>query len=264
MTKPKTKFIPKTGLLIPDTHIQTGDDLGRFYALKAWIASRNIELDFIVQIGDLLDFEALCTHDQDAPEWYERNLMSEIEVGMKALDIIERIGRTYGKKDCPIHIIEGNHENRYNKWMAGDNRLRTSPFPQTVAKLINFYRPSNKFNYVPFLQPLIVDDIAFSHYVVSGLMARAVSGERPAGTILKSQFMSTVVGHSHTLDLAERTRTDGRKIHSLVSGCFVDPRAPFKFAGPAKKLWWNGCHLLWINAPGEFDVESISLQRMQQ
>ena len=29
MTKPKTKFIPKTGLLIPDTHIQTGDDLGR-------------------------------------------------------------------------------------------------------------------------------------------------------------------------------------------------------------------------------------------
>jgi len=169
LTKPKTKFIPKTGLLIPDTHIQTGDDLGRFYALKAWIASRNIELDFIVQIGDLLDFEALCTHDQDAPEWYERNLMSEIEAGMKALDIIERIGRTYGKKDCPIHIIEGNHENRYNKWMAGDNRLRTSPFPQTVAKLINFYRPSNKFNYVPFLQPLIVDDIAFSHYVVSGL-----------------------------------------------------------------------------------------------
>jgi hypothetical protein len=170
--------------------------------------------------------------------------------------------RRRGKPGAKIYFLEGNHENRYNRWIAGDNRLRSSPFPQTVAELIQYYRPSSKINYIPFLKPLIIHDTAFSHYFVSGLMGRPQSGERPAGTILKAQHMSCVCGHSHTLDYAERTRADGSKIHGLVSGCFIDPNTAFEFAGAARKLWWVGCHLLHFYKSGEFDVESISLERM--
>lgn len=252
----------KTYLLIPDAHAKAGDDLSRFSLLRAWLHEREPTLHGVINIGDLWDFESLCMHDQNDPAWYSRNLEDEIQAGLSALDIQANILKKFGVSN-PEHIfIEGNHENRYNKWMAGDNRLRTSPFPQKVSGLVKYYRPTMKLKYTPFLQPKVVQGAAFSHYFVSGLMARAQSGERPAGTILKAQHMSCVCGHSHTLDYAERTRADGTKIHGLVSGSFVDPKSDFGFAGPARKLWWSGCHLLHFTGPGEFDVESVSLARM--
>lgn len=248
----------QTVLYIPDMHVKRDDRLERLYDLKRWLADRRIKLHAIVQGGDLLDMEAFCLHDQATPEWYDRHFWDEFKRGFDALDILE----TLGDKSTKRYLTEGNHENRYNKWMLSDNRLRTSPFPKTVRELIKFYRPKSKFNYIPFLQPLVLNNTAFSHYFVSGLLGRAQGGERPAGTILKAQHMSCVACHSHVLDYAERTRADGSKIHGLVGGCFVDPDADFAFAGAARKLWWNGVHLLHFTAPGEFDVESISLARL--
>jgi hypothetical protein len=120
------------------------------------------------------------------------------------------------------------------------------------------------FNYHSFLQPAIINKTAFQHYHVSGVMNRPHSGERPALSMLRQHHMSVVQGHKHTLDLAEHTRPDSTKIYGLVCGCFVSPTGGFTYAGAARKLWWNGCHLLHYYAPGEFDVESISLARMSK
>jgi len=255
-------FTPQTILYVPDTHVKSDDDLKRFYALKTWLSDRRQKVDHIVQGGDLWDFEAFCLHDQANPDWYQREFWTEFSRGLDAFDILEKMTKIHGRRGCKFYMTEGNHENRYNKWMASDPRLKSSPFPKTVAELIKFYRPTTKVNYTPFLEPLIIHDTAFSHYFVSGLMGRAQGGERPASTILKAQHMSCVGAHSHVLDSAERTRADGRKIHCLIGGCFINPKHDFSFAGAAKKLWWSGCHLLHMTAPGEFDVETISLTRM--
>jgi hypothetical protein len=257
-------FKPQTILYVPDVHAKSGDNLQRFDALAAWLTNRRIKFDSVIQGGDLWDMESLCTHDDTSPEYYERHFWDEFSVGLDAFDKLESFTKRFGNKGCTFYITEGNHENRYNKWMASDNRLRTSPFPQTVDSLLHFYRPTSKVNYFPFLQPLVVHDIAFSHYFVSGLMGRPQGGERPAANILRAQFQSTVSCHSHVLDFAERTRADGSKLYSVVGGCFVDPKAKFAYAGAARKLWWNGVHILHVTAPGEFDVETISLERLQQ
>lgn len=255
-------FKPQTILYIPDVHAKSTDRLFRFNALAAWLTNRRLKFDAVIQGGDLWDMESLCSYDNTSPEYYERHFWDEFSVGLDALDRIEVLTKRFGNKSCPLYMLEGNHENRYNKWMASDNRLRTSPFPQTVESLIRFYRPTSKVNYFPFLQPMVMHDISFSHYFVSGLMGRPISGERPAANLLRSQFMSVVACHSHTYDFAERTRSDGRKVYALVGGCFVDPDDPFKFAGAARKLWWNGVSILHVTAPGEFDVEAVSLERM--
>jgi hypothetical protein len=252
-------FKPETILYVPDVHAQRDDGLARFYDLKRWLADRRIRLTRVIQGGDLWDMAPFCLHDNATPEWYDRHFWDEFTTGLLAFDMLEDIAKRH---KATFHVTEGNHENRYNRWMESDNRLRTSPFPKTVADLIAFYRPKSSVNYVPFLQPLVINNIAFSHYFVSGLMGRPQSGERPAGTILKAQHMSCVGCHSHTLDYAERTRADGSKIHALIGGCFVDPAGDFGFAGAARKLWWSGVHLLHVTAPGEFDVESISLSRL--
>lgn len=256
------KFKPKTVLLIPDPHVVAGDDLKRFYAMKAWVAARGVELDNVVCIGDLFDFEALSFHDVGQPHWYTKRFAAELECGMKAIDIMEQIVRNSGTSKCGLYLTLGNHEQRFLRFVEADPRVLHGPFTKTVPGLIGLYRPDTKLKCVSFLKPLILDGVNYQHYVVSGLMGRAVSGERPAGTILKTQFMSTVVGHSHTLDFAERTKTDGQKIFALVGGCFVNPKTPFKFAGAARKLWWNGFHLLHQYAPGMFDVESVALERI--
>lgn len=254
------KFVPNTKLVIPDVHAKGGDKLDRLHALRAHMQKRQLKLSAVIQIGDLWSFDSLCGHDKETPDWHTRNLSEDWRAGVSALAVIQSIA--HAKGGAPVYLTEGNHENRYNSWMKSDNRLLTSDFPKTVASALAKEPAGQGVRFCKFQKPLVLDDTAFVHYAISGLMNRAVGGERPAGTILRTQFMSTVVGHSHVLDFAERTRADGRKIQALVSGCFIDPDADFGYAGAARKLWWNGVQLLHYTAPGEFDVECISLARL--
>jgi len=258
-----SKFTKKTMLLIPDVHAQPDDDMTRFGNLMFWLDQRAPKLDKIVQIGDLWDFGSLCTHDSNTPDWHKRSLKEDIDAGFDALDWIYSIGAAHDVECKDIHIIEGNHEDRYNKWMKSDNRLLTSDFPKTVKALIAQERPTYKgINYHAFLKPTVIWGAVFSHYFVSGVMGRPQGGEHHANNLLRSQHTSCICGHSHLLSTSTRTRGDESKIHALVAGCFVDPAGDFAYAKAAKKLWWNGVHLLHFYAPGEFDVESISMDRL--
>jgi len=250
----------KTVLLIPDTHAMPGDTLDRFVKMMAWLEGRDIYLDRVVHIGDLWDFGSLCTHDMDDPRWSHRSLQADIDAGFDALDWIASIAAAYG--GAPIEFVEGNHEDRYNKWMASDNRLLTSDFPKTVKQLVAERRKTLPIRYHNFLKPVTIYGAVFQHYFVSGVMGRPQGGEHHANNLLRSQHVSSVCGHSHLLSTSTRTKGDGTKIHALVGGCFVDPEGDFAYAKAAKKLWWNGFHLLHFYASGEFDVESVSLERL--
>lgn len=249
-------FKPTSIVLIPDVHAKPGDKLERLHALRAKL-KKVPNISHVVQIGDLGSFDSLSLHDNQTPDWYTRSVGGDLAAFRQALTLVDHIAQDHG---AAVHVTEGNHENRYNKWMLSDNRLTTSDFTKTVGAYVKKEMPW--INYHAFQKPLIIRGAAFCHYVVSGLMNRAVGGERPAGTILKTQFMSTVVGHSHILDFAERTRVDGTKIYGLVSGCFVDPAAEFSYAGAAKALWWNGAHVLHFYKSGQFDLESLSIDRL--
>lgn len=247
-----------TVLYIPDTHVQPGENFDRFDALWKWLKRNNRSVDWIVHAGDHWDFDALCSHDSKLPEWNERSVQESIDAGIEGLvkivDIADAANAEY------IVMTLGNHEERWRRWVKEDNRVRTFIPEDYIEQVVddNF----NGVELVPFQQPTIINGVAFAHYFVSGLMNRPASGDRPALSLLRTQHMSVVQGHKHTFDHAEHTRPDGSKIHALIGGCFVDPNAPFSFAGASRKLWWNGVHILHFTAPGEFDVEQISLARM--
>lgn len=256
------KFKKRSILLVPDVHAKPGDDLARLEEMRLWLKLRKQSLDKIVQIGDLWDFDSLCTHDMHTPEWHTRSLRGDIDAGFRALDILISTAKDHQLTPNDVHIVGGNHEERYDKYLKSDNRLLTSDFPATVRALIAANAHTKDVKYHTFLKPYSTYGITFSHYFVSGVMGRPVGGERPAANLLRSQFISSVCGHSHLYDFAERTRGDGTKIYALVSGCFVNPNTPFAYAGAARKLWWNGFHLLHCYRPGEFDVESINIERL--
>lgn len=253
-------FQKSTILLIPDLHAKPGDKFLRLQKLRTFLRNRRPHLSKIIQIGDLWDFPSLCTHDKDLPEWNTRSFKADLASGFKALDLICDIGIDWGLTSADIVITEGNHENRYHKWMQSDNRLLSSNWSPTMAAQVEKEYPA--VNYIPFQTPYHYSGISFCHYFVSGVMNRAHSGERPALSMLRTHHCSTVAGHKHTLDFAEHTRPDASKLFAFVCGSFVNPSDPFSFAGAARHLWWTGCHLLHIYRPGEYDVESISLDRM--
>jgi hypothetical protein len=255
-----SKFCPQTILLIPDVHAKEGDKLERLDAMAGWLKERKLPLTKIVQIGDLWCLPSLCLHDKDRPEWFERKLDEDLEAGFRALDKIVTIAEDHHLLQSDVAFIEGNHEVRYDNFMASDNRLRSSPFPKKMKTLIR-----RRYKYLPvfnFLTPYIFAGIAFQHYHVSGVMNRPHGGERPALSMLRTHHQSVVQGHKHTLDFAEHTRPDGSKLFALVCGAFVDPKGDFSYAGAARKLWWNGFHIMHVYAPGEYDLESVSLARL--
>lgn len=245
-----------TILLIPDMHVSRGDKLHRLDKLKNFIYAQPVPPDAIVQIGDLFDFESLCLHDKDTAAWSRRSLAQDIEAGKQALEKLDSLARLLS---VPLYYLGGNHEHRYDTWMASDNRLATSPFPKSIAELLKSY---GRITYYPFGKVLLLNGAAFVHYFVSGVMNRAHSGERPALSMLRTHHMSCIAGHKHTLDFAEHTRPDGSKIYALVGGCFVDPKKKFSYAGQARKLWWEGVHLLTFTKPGEFDLQSVSTKQL--
>ena len=253
MSKPKAQRI----LVVPDVHAYPGDSLERLDRLR--LACRIIKPTKMVILGDVWDMASLCLHDAHMPEWNERSLADDIEAGAKAMDKLLHIAEERGFAPQDVVFTEGNHEDRYTKWMKSDNRLRTSGFPQKARDL--YPKGKGKFLWYDFLKPANVAGITFQHYFVSGVMGRPQGGTRPASNLLNSQMQSVVCGHTHVLDWANKTAANGRRVSALVAGCFVDPDKDFKYSS-AQYLWANGVCVLHASGHGEYDLEVISNRRL--
>ncbi len=245
-------------LVVPDIHAKKGDSLERLDRLR--LASRILKPTKLVILGDVWDFESLCLHDSNTPEWNDRNLSEDIEAGCRAMDKLLHLAEEQNLKPQDVVFTEGNHEDRYTKWMRSDNRLRTSAFPKNARELYTNGR--GKFLWYDFLRPANISGITFQHYFVSGVMGRPQGGTRPASNLLNSQMQSVVCGHTHVLDWATKTAATGRRISALVAGCFVDPDKPPAYAKASFHLWSNNVCVLHTNGHGEYDLEVISNRRL--
>lgn len=252
----------KTILLVPDTHAHPSkNNLAMIRAMRSWLQRNPRRIWAVVHIGDLWDFPSLCTHEQGSPRWFQQSLSADIRAGYDMLRMLDNIADKHQIPATRRFLTLGNHEDRYRRFMSSDNRLVTSDFPKTPEELVKI--SGSKFRSIPFGKPLLLEGITFQHYFASGVMGRPHGGERPALAMLRTHHVSTVQGHKHILDFSEHTRADGQKIFALVCGSFVVPDAPiFDFAYNSKHLWWNGFHLLHVYKRGQFDLESVSAERL--
>lgn len=96
-------------LVIPDVHAP-------FHCKRSWKYLLRLLDDTapeeIVILGDFFDLHALTTHRQD-PRWQD-NLERELSGGAKLLAEL----RDHAK-DARIRYIQGNHEDRWNRYVSG-------------------------------------------------------------------------------------------------------------------------------------------------
>jgi hypothetical protein len=114
------------------------------------------------------------------------------------------------------------------------------------------------------LTELKISGIVFSHYFPKGLMGKPIGGEHPAHMLLRDQLRSCVQGHNHLWNFCERT-SGKDKVQCLTAGAFTEPTWTPSYAGPSRRLWWDGLTLLEdVNNGWASSIRRIHISRLMK
>lgn len=251
-------------IVIPDAHTKPGQNLRRFNWLGKFIIDR--QPDIILCLGDFADIESLCLYDKGKKSFEGRRYKKDIKASQEAMNEIFSPIRAYNsdkkalrkKQYKPkLYLTLGNHEHRISRVSE------LSPELDEVISISDLEYEKWGWKVIPYLSPLEIEGVTFSHYFSSGVMNRAISGEHPAYALATKKFKSCIQGHSHIFDYCERTDASGKKIQCIVAGCFLDKDEEEAYAGEANKLWQKGLLYLHNVKDGEYDHEWVSVQRLE-
>lgn len=258
-----TSQTPRNHLVVPDEHYYPGDNFRRCEWLGQYIVEKQPEV--IVRLGDMWDMPSLCHYERGKKSFMFQSVKEDIESGHKAEELIfgpmlkmnAGLAKQKKKQYTPLIVkILGNHEHRVQRVLDFEPRWEGS----VSMDDFNTRLPIDEI-VVPFGEFILVDDIAYSHYFASGVKNTPCSSAR---LMLQKKGMSCTMGHIHTLDHASFTKPTGETCKALIAGSFHDPDHE-SFAGPqVDRIWWNGLIMKHKVLKGNYDVEEVSIKRLQE
>ena len=253
----------KTHLVIPDSHAQPGVSNERFTWLGKFIVKH--QPDVIVNIGDMADMKSLSSYDVGTLSSEGRRYVDDIaafnDAMAKLMKPIIDYNRRQKKNKKPMYkprmvFCLGNHENRIIRAYNEDPK-----YFGTIS-IDDLHIKQYGWEIYPFCTPVIIDDIAYSHYFPSGVMMRPVGGANHARRLLMTQFMSATAGHSHLRDFAEQVNSGGRRFCGMVVGCYFEHEEDW--AKGANAMYWRGIVLKKNVCEGEYDPEFINIKELRR
>jgi hypothetical protein len=150
-------------------------------------------------------------------------------------------------------MLFGNHENRINRAIHNDPKL------DGLISLEDLEYEKFGWETVPFLEPIVIEDIAFCHYFVAGVMGR------PCGTaraLLAKHHQSCIAGHQQGRDIAYALRADGSEMMGLIAGsCYEHDE---HYLNHQTNRHWRGLYILHDVANGSFDEMPVSLRYLRK
>lgn len=244
-------------LVLPDVQAKHGNDFGFLTSIGNYIVSK--KPDVIVCIGDFADMESLSTYDRGLKSFEGRSYQKDIQAAREAMDALltpmyefnANAKKTKHKLYAPRMVLTlGNHENRINRAINEDRKLDGLISTDDL--------PYQDFEVIPFLEVVIIEGIAFSHYFTSGLMGRPVSS---AKALLSKKHMSSVAGHMQGRDVAFDKRADGKQMTALIIGsCYLHNE---DYLGEQGNQHWRGIYMLHNVNDGSFDEMAVPLSYLK-
>jgi len=242
-------------LVIPDQHAHPDHHNERF----EWLGKLILDLkpDVVINLGDMADMPSLCSYDKGTKGFEGRRYRHDIDCTLDAQErLFHAIKRS--KKKLPRFImLEGNHEHRIVKAVECDAVL------DGTIGLFDLQYDEFGWEFYPFLEPAIVDGVAYSHYFTSGIMGRPVGGENAAKSLINKQHHSCTAGHSHLIDYASTVDASGKRIMGLVAGCYQDYLSGWNNA-QSEALWWSGVVIKRDVEDGRYDPQFVSIKTLQK
>lgn len=213
--------------------------------------------DVVVHLGDHWDMPSLSSYDKGKHSFNSRCYKTDIIIGNEYMDEFWQIILKGSMKkpdwDCKFYFCMGNHEYRRNK------ALDTAP-TEYIGMLKEYDFNLELWDKVnPFLKPMVINNVAFVHYVSNEFSGRAVS-TASAGLVRRHQ--SFVAGHKQTLDYAEASTMDGRRIMGLIMGaCYYHDE---EYKGPQSNSHFRGVAYLRNVYKGEWEMEVRNLKTLDK
>ena len=241
--------------LIPDTQCKAGVPLDHLTWVGKYAVDQKPEV--IIHIGDHWDMPSLSTYDTGTLGFEGRRYIKDIESGNKGMDMFmapiyaeqDRQRRNKEKIWKPRLVFTiGNHENRINRAVNADPKL------DGLLSIEDFNLKEHGWEVVPFLEPIVIDGIAYAHYFTSGVMGRPVSSAR---LMLTKKFMSTTMGHVQDREIAFAKRADGKRMTGLFAGiCYQHDE---EYLTAQTNGSWAGVWVKHEVDDGQYDEMPVSL-----
>ena len=238
-TSPQDK--PRRHVVIPDTQIRKGVPTDHIKWIGQYIEEHGA--DVVVMLGDWYDFPSLSTHDEPGSLSKEgARYADDLNAGNAALKVL-----TPYLGNVPRRVmLRGNHEDRLRRALEAD--------PKWVGSIDEHQLVAEGWEIVPFLRPIVIDGVAYSHYWASPGTGRAYGGS--ASNILLKTNHSFTQGHRQTFDYAVKNNpVTGREMIGLIAGSAYVHAEPYLGAQ-------GNCHFRGIIVKNEVHEGSYDIMRV--
>lgn len=245
--------------VIPDVQIRPEDDTKFLTAIGNYLVDK--KPDTIVQLGDFADMPSLSSYDIGKRVFEGRRYKADIEAAKNAMQVLLAPIKEYNirarKNKQALYkprmvLTLGNHEERILRAVNNDPKL-----DGTIS--ISDLEYDKDWEVVDFLQPIILDGIAFCHYFTSGLLGRPCTS---AQMQLTKKHMSCISGHAQGLQIATSYRADGTRLTSVIAGSCYE--SDHDYLGPQGNKHFRGMLMLNdVEGDGGFDIMPVSLKYLR-
>lgn len=241
--------------IIPDVQARPGDDFTFLRKIGQYIADK--QPDVIVCLGDFADMPSLSSYDVGKRQYEGRRYRADCDAALTAMEalIVPIEGLQFSQKRnkkkvySPRMIMTlGNHENRINRAVDNDPKI------EGLISVKDLGYEGFGWEVYPFLDVVVIDDIAYSHYFPTGIAGRPAT---TANAQLSKKHMSCVAGHQQGLQIATAHRADGRRLTSIIAGSCYEHNEDY--LGPQGNKHWRGCLMFHEVNDGQFDLMPVSL-----
>lgn len=229
-------------------------DIGRYIVAK--------KPDKVICIGDFADMPSLSSYDVGTKSFEGRRYKDDVEAAHDAMQVLLEPLNEYNaqavknkaKRYRPeMHLTLGNHENRINTAVNLDPKL------EGVLSVDDLAYEEYGWEVHPFLDVIVLDGVAYSHYFTSGVMGRPVPN---AAQLLVKKHMSCVMGHVQDRGIAYSKSADGRHMTGIFSGLSTPYEEAYLNAQTNNS--WRGIWILHDVHDGAFDEMPVSLKYLKE
>lgn len=242
--------------VLPDCQVKPGVALDHLEWAGKYCAAKHP--DVIVCLGDFADMQSLSSYDIGKKSFEGRRYTEDIKVVHEAMDIFmapireeqDRLVKNKDKRWRPKMILTlGNHEDRINRAINNDPKL------DGLISVDDLQYGCWGWEVYPYLEVVVEQGIAFSHYFVSGVMGRPVTSAR---MLITKHHMSCVAGHQQGRDIAYGQAANGKRMTGIISGSYYQHEEDYLTI--QNNIHWRGCWMLHEVNNGAFDEMPLSLE----
>jgi len=204
--------------------------------------------------------ESLSSYDVGKKSFEGRSYEKDIWAAREAMDALLTPMYEYNKAakkgkhkqyKPEMHLLLGNHEARINRVINEDRKL------DGLISIDDL--PYQDWQVHGFLDVLVLDGIAFSHYFTSGVMGRPVSS---AKAMITKKMMSCVMGHVQDRDIAYARKADGSSVTGIFGGIYYPHDEGY--LNPQTNRSWRGIWVFNEVNNGSFDELPVSLTYLKE